>query len=113
MVTLVADILVEVGDDVRDHAASSSETEEETGSHSVVHVSKPCAPQPPPPPVTQSAFVSQVVMSKDEMNALGAQILRAELMGNDELAEKLRNKLESARDQANKTPAPSESSKKV
>ena len=36
-------------------------------------------------------------MTDDEMNAMGAKILKAEMMGNDELAEQLKQKLEEAR----------------
>ena len=36
-------------------------------------------------------------MTDDEMNAMGAKILKAEIMGNDELAEQLKQKLEEAR----------------
>ena len=39
----------------------------------------------------------QVALTDDEMNAMGAKILKAEMMGNDELAEQLKQKLEQAR----------------
>ena len=39
----------------------------------------------------------QVALTDDEMNAMGAKILKAEIMGNDELAEQLKQKLEEAR----------------
>jgi len=39
----------------------------------------------------------QAPLTDDEMNALGAKILRAELMGNDEMVTELKLKLENAR----------------
>ena len=38
------------------------------------------------------------VMSEAEMNALGAKIIKAEMLGNDALAGKLKKKLEGARE---------------
>ena len=38
-----------------------------------------------------------MALTDDEMNALGAKILKAELMGNEEMAAELKQKLESAR----------------
>lgn len=39
----------------------------------------------------------QVALTDDEMNALGAKILKAELMGNEEMAKELKQQLEMAR----------------
>ena len=42
-------------------------------------------------------FDLQVALTDDEMNAMGAKILKAEITGNDELAQQLKQKLEEAR----------------
>lgn len=59
--------------------------------------------------------VFQVALTDDEMNALGAKILKAEIMGNDEMAQQLKQKLEQARNAraAGVKPAPSSNEEKV
>nr|XP_039256912.1 CWF19-like protein 2 [Styela clava] len=54
-----------------------------------------------------------VILSEKEKNALAAKILKAELMGNDNLANKLKLKLEKARQAESDTKKSSDTSKKL
>lgn len=48
------------------------------------------------------------ILTEDELNKLGAKIIKAEIMGDSELANELRDKLENAREARKKNPKPIE-----
>ncbi|KAM8976477.1 CWF19-like protein 2 [Pelodytes ibericus] len=54
----------------------------------------------PPPPSTDTKPPPVQMLSEEEMNKLGAKIVKAEILGNMELAAKLRTQLEDARQQS-------------
>ncbi|XP_075054922.1 CWF19-like protein 2 [Mixophyes fleayi] len=78
-------------------------SEESGGKDSGVKDQQPSETRPPSP---RSDSRSQPVqlLSEEEMNKLGAKIVKAEIMGNTELASKLRAQLEEARQQRQNQP---------
>ncbi|XP_071951636.1 CWF19-like protein 2 [Antedon mediterranea] len=71
----------------REYSNSGSSSSSEDGSGSGSSDSEERSPSPPP----------VRILTEQEMNQLGAKILRAELMGNEEQAAKLKAELEAAR----------------
>nr|KAG5705361.1 hypothetical protein BaRGS_011133 [Batillaria attramentaria] len=67
-------------------SSSSSSSSDSSSSESEVEEQAPSRDEAPP----------VRILSEDEMNALGAKILRAELMGDEDLAQQLKTQLEQA-----------------
>ncbi|XP_072040204.1 CWF19-like protein 2 isoform X2 [Amphiura filiformis] len=80
-----------------DSSGSSSSSSSEGEDESDKRRKRSPTPPPPPPPVK--------LLSESEMNQLGAKIVKAELMGNEALAQKLKNKLEASRQAKANQPA--------
>lgn len=85
-------------------SSDSSSSKDSSSSESSAEEESPREVEPPAPRI----------LSEDEMNALGAKILRAELMGDEDLAKQLKAQLEQAQKaKASVPPAPRSQGSKV